>query len=418
MFVVDKSDVLIAVVTNFFRIQIVWRFMRLFFSVEEGKERLEKVGYVLYFLATTLIFLIFQKVQYNFLVNLGGLLLLSSCYYGKWKKRILISILVYGTNMGCDIIAAFLFYDYTVGDSLSQLFSIVTDLLILSCEIIAEKIVKDRGKTNADSLGITLLVVPGISMVMYLSLLFANLENRSLLIIESISILIINFVIIYIYDKISDTYLKMRQQDLRNQQIELYKNQIDIMTQNEKKIRGLRHDLKHHVREIRKMAEEENCHDILAYLEQMHTFVQNPKEYIASGNKEIDAIINYILGQAESDLVEIDVKASIPEDTKIETFAVNVVLGNLLENALEAAKESKEKKVRVRISVDKGVMYLVIVNSYDGVVIEDNGLKSKKAGENHGFGLNNVREMVQSCHGTIRVEYNDRYFRVDTMLYI
>lgn len=74
---------------------------------------------------------------------------------------------------------------------------------------------------------------------------------------------------------------------------------MDVIQQTEKNVRGLRHDLKHHVWKLWALAEEERYLDILGYLNVMETFVENSKEYVISGNKEIDAILKDIIGTVE-----------------------------------------------------------------------------------------------------------------------
>lgn len=65
------------------------------------------------------------------------------------------------------------------------------------------------------------------------------------------------------------------------------------MQQTEKKVQGLRHDIKHHARELSRLAKEERYEDILIYLRGMGEFMENPNEYVVSGNKELDAICNF-----------------------------------------------------------------------------------------------------------------------------
>lgn len=212
---------------------------------------------------------------------------------------------------------------------------------------------------------------------------------------------------------------RLRKQERMHEQMEIYKMQMDVMQQTEKKVRGLRHDMKHHVWKLRALAEEERYLDILRYLSVMETFVENSKEYVISGNKEIDAICNFMLDKGVNKGIEVKAECNIPEETRLPIFEINSILGNLLENAIEAAAESDEKKIQMWMHVTKGVLYITIVNSYNGIV-QKKGTKyiSRKGGEHHGWGLSNVQEMLNRKKGIMRIQHDAENFRVDVLLYL
>lgn len=414
----QADRIAISIFTEIFAVLITRRFMRLFFELKEENVRKEKIAYILFFLADIIVFQIFHSLPLNMIVSIGSFFLISTVYRGGIKKKLLVVVLIYGIGMICDTIAVFLFIDYTAGEAVTQLVGIVTNIFYCICEILTEKIIKKQGKREQELFSGILLLVPIASVVMLYFLAAANIQNRILLDVEGAGILIINILIFFLYYKISDMYYKLRRQDQIEQQIELYQYQMEIMAQTEKKVRGLRHDIKHHIRQIYVLMKEEKYADILQYLDKMNVNLENPKEYVSSGNKDIDAIVNYMLVKAESEGVTADVKVDIPEGLKIETFTINVILGNLLENAIEAARESDEKKLRISIYTQKGLMYISIFNTYTGEVRKKGDKIFSKKGENHGFGLMNVKEMVESRHGTMRIHYDEAMFQVNVMLYV
>ncbi|MBD5089811.1 MAG: GHKL domain-containing protein [Clostridiales bacterium] len=212
---------------------------------------------------------------------------------------------------------------------------------------------------------------------------------------------------------------RLRKQERLHEQMEIYKTQMEVMQQTEKKVRGLRHDMKHHVWKLRALAEEERYLDILAYLNVIEDFMENSKEYVISGNKEIDAICNFLLDKGVNKGIEVKAECNIPEEIQLPIFEINSILGNLLENAIEAAEESDEKKIQMSIHVSKGVLYITIINSYNGI-IEKKGKKyiSRKGGEHHGWGLSNVQEMLSRKKGTMRIQHDEKNFKVDVLLYL
>ncbi len=106
--------------------------------------------------------------------------------------------------------------------------------------------------------------------------------------------------------------------------------------------------MKHHMNEIKLLANQSDMVGIHDYIDQMEMFMHNPKEIVASGNMENDSLLNYMPQKAKEELETVCVKVMLPEDIK-HSFDINVLLGNLLENAIEAAKQTDKKYLGVNI---------------------------------------------------------------------
>lgn len=199
----------------------------------------------------------------------------------------------------------------------------------------------------------------------------------------------------------------------------MYSNQLDVIMQSEEKLRDFRHDLKHHMNELKLLAKQQDNSSIINYPDDMQTFVNNPKEIVSSGNVEIDSVLNYMLQKAKETLEDVTVKVILPEDMK-HSFDLNVIMANLLDNAIEAAEKTEEKRLNVNIRYDKGILKIEIENSYDGELKIENGKlqTSKKNKERHGIGLSNVKNMIEKYNGTIKFTTKENRFLVKVILYV
>ncbi len=198
-----------------------------------------------------------------------------------------------------------------------------------------------------------------------------------------------------------------------------YENQLEIMKESEYKVHALRHDMKHHLQGIYAMAQKEENQDVLRYLEQMQNSLVNPKEYVKTGNQKKDAILNYMLSRAEQQNITIEKHVKVSKKIAIEAYELNIILGNLLENALEAANESFEKYLYLRIVENKGILMLQIKNTHSGkLVTYGDRLLSTKKGEKHGYGLINVKNIVENHNGNMNVSYDEKEFQVEITLYL
>lgn len=74
------------------------------------------------------------------------------------------------------------------------------------------------------------------------------------LVIASTGLILINFFTFYLYNMLSDTLSSQYENETLHQKISGYANQLDIMLQGEEKVKALRHDMKHHMNELKILA--------------------------------------------------------------------------------------------------------------------------------------------------------------------
>lgn len=412
------EDYILATVTNGFRVLVVWQFVRIFF-LPKVEKRKELVGYLLYLIFILSIFFCFQNPLFNILSNWLGLLVLMSMYEGSWRKKGVVGSLIYAVNMMCDVVAAYLFWDYMTGTSISQIFSIFTTLFVFICQIFVTKLVGEQGKTEIKSPHITLIGVPIVSVIMLTFFVEANLNNRILLVVQGCGILFINILLFFVYYEISKGYEEQIQREHIEEQVRMYQNQLELMQISEKKVRSLRHDMRHHFQVLYAMTEKGQSEKVLQFLEEMQVSLENPKQHIATGKEEVDTIINYIWEKAEQLGIVMDCKVQISTSFSIRMYDSSVILGNLLENAIEAAAKTSKPYVSLRLLGEKNMLALHVKNSYDGV-LKRNSSKfiSLKKGSGHGLGLRNVRDLVEQKQGSFRMDYDEKEFRVEVVIYV
>ncbi len=415
-------EIITALSTNLFRTFIIKKFMSLFFpALAENKKR-ENFFYFLFYVVTVGIYLAFHFPLANIAVNILMLYVITQLYEGEQKKKILVAILIYGINMICDVLSVYSFSNYVVGENTVTIVAYVTVLLISICEFIIERfVVKNREKEFTPPYWNVLILIPVISIVILFILLMNNLNNQIILVSVSAGILLINMLIFYLYNALMDICIKLEENVLFERKLESYANQLDVLMQSEEKISALRHDMKHHLNELLIMAKrnEDRNHEITDYIQNMQMFMENKSEYSNSGNKEVDSILNYMLNKAQEVLEEVEYKINIPKEMEVRLFDLNVILGNLLENAIQAASRSKEKKLFLLMRFEKGMLFINVWNTYEGGLIknEKDYLTTKEKAAQHGIGLKNVERVIHSYHGNIAISDTDNIFDVKIMLY-
>lgn len=415
-------DIITALSTNLFRTFIIKKFMYIFFLGLVENKRRENFFYFLFYFVTTGIYLIVHFPPANIVTNVIMIYLITQLYEGEQKKKILVTVLVYGINMVCDSLSIYSFSNYVIGAEYTKIAAYVTILLICICEFIIERVaIKNREMKFTPPYWNILILIPVISIAILFVLLMNNIDNQKILVLVSAGILFINMLIFYLYNALMDIYIKLEENALFERKLESYANQLDVLMQSEEKISALRHDMQHHLNELIIMAKrnEEKNGEIIDYIQNMQMFMENKNEYSSCGNKEVDSILNYMLNKAQEVLKEVEYQISIPKEVDIRLFDLNVILGNLLENAIQAAGSSKDKKLSVLVKFEKGMLFINVRNTFGDKIIKmgNDYLTTKKEAEKHGIGLKNVKRVVNSYHGNIEISDTDNIFDVKIMLY-
>ena len=369
--------------------------MRLFFWTDIEEKKKERACYVLFFILTAGVHLIFCSPGMSVITNIVLIFLITVCYEGALKKKIFVTLLVYGTNMGCDLVAVHLLTDYSITGKVGECAAYITVLLLLICDVISALCLAE------------LLIVE------------QELKNRILLVLFGCCVLAVVLLIFYLYDVLISAYKKLEEQSLMEKQMLIYSHQLDVLMQSEEKVKALRHDMKNHLGELALMAGNQNNEEIRKYIHDMGEYMQNQSELVSCGNKNLDSLLNYLLGQAKKKLNHVEYEVRVPSDLCISAFDLNVILGNLTENAIEAAEQTKDKWMSVDIYYEKGILSMEIKNSFQHeLAVEKNKLLSTKEEKGHGIGLANVRKMVEKYQGFMDVSNTNQIFTVKVMLYL
>lgn len=414
-------NILICWLSNFFRMVLIRRFMQVFFGKEASGKK-ELIVYGLFYVVNTVLYLVFHLPLLNFVCNLAGIFVITRLYTHTFKINSMVTLLVYFINMGCDTLAIVMFVDnYRESVIHNQVFSLITVLLFFICILAAEKIVTSNKMTDVvlPEHSLSLMLVPLISILLFRGLLFdKNSPDNMVFEMETLCLLFINMVVFYLYNEILKAYTYKIDKLVLEQKISMYANQLDTIMKTENKIRGLQHDMKHHIIQLELMAKQNGQSDIEEYLQNMADFMSNPEELVHTGNLDIDSVLNYMISKAKQVLKEVNVKVNIPSDIASH-FNINVIIGNLLENAIEAAVNTENKILDIDIHYKQGVLYLDISNSYSNKVTvkEHRFLTSKEDDHKHGIGLDNVKKMVEEHNGVLQFCYDENMFRVKIMMY-
>ena len=413
-------DIIVCAGSNLFRMYVTYRFIRIFLEETKLSRVKEVTCYLLFWIVNTTLFLRFHLAWVNVICNLIGISLLIRMYTKMWKENIFVTFSIYAVGMACDVFVTLLFVPYKAGNMYNQVYGAIGILLMFVCELIIEKIVSGR-KNRTRTYHLSLICIPLCSILLVTILIYTKSSTYRGITIICTGLFLINFLMLYFYSLFLKLSEEKHEAELLEYQMMAYRNQINLMLESVEKMKMLRHDMKHHLAELGFMVKRKDFSEFQRYLNAMEEFFEKPSEIISSGNVEVDSVLNYMLQKAKEMQLNTTVKIAIPEDMK-HFFDLNIIIGNLLQNAIDAAVETEEKFLGVELSLKSGVLVLEIENSFSPEKIRKdkygNFLTTKKDSESHGIGLKSVKRIVEKYHGDMSINIKETHFCVKLMLYI
>lgn len=267
---------------------------------------------------------------------------------------------------------------------------------------------------------IIIIVIDAIIFALETAIFSQNSNSESIKILSVICMLLVIFLVVYLYDIISISYAKKMEADSIEREKNYYLKQTELLQARDEQLRDFRHDINNHLYVIGSMIGSEN-EEAKKYIENLTEKIITTKMYSNTGNVAIDSVINYELSKAEKQDIKTNLNIVVPSGIQNDVENLVTIFGNLLDNAIEAAdKCTDEKYIDLKVRYKRGAMFIDIKNSYDGVIVKrKNRIVTKKQNKNlHGIGLKSVEAAVNNYNGTMKLDFNEKEFKVSIMLYI
>ncbi len=183
-------------------------------------------------------------------------------------------------------------------------------------------------------------------------------------------------------------------------------------------MRGWRHDYHNHLQAMKAQIAAGQLEEMKQYLSDLEHNLERVDTYVKSGNLMADAILNSKLSLAEQKGIQVNCKAILPETLSIEDVDLCVLLGNLLDNALEACEKIPEQQrfLRIYMVVNKSQLYVSIQNSAkEELDFNEKNYISTKRG-NHGLGMKRVKALADKYEGYLTLANEPGIFAAEVTL--
>ncbi len=234
-----------------------------------------------------------------------------------------------------------------------------------------------------------------------------------------LQLFLILLLIVYVRytDSLRRNKLSMLQQVSSNYQLDT----LRLRLKNDEELRTLRHDMKNHMLLLEHyLVDEKNPDAAQAYIESLLSEIDRTKSTVETGLALLDGLFAQKTDSAHAKGIETSVDFDGRSLSMMEDIDICALFGNLWDNAIEASIKVEppgNRKISIQGRRNKNQYFISMTNRYSGKLSFMEGLPvtSKRNKDNHGYGLRNVRRIVEKYHGVLTLDTEDNLFTICIM---
>lgn len=218
---------------------------------------------------------------------------------------------------------------------------------------------------------------------------------------------------------------KQRSEEYAETIEEYYRQQLYYMENLEKvifKLKSERHDFNHRLGVIYGLVEQREFDKLADYTQKLVKNSEGFQNIVNIPYSMIRAILNYKLSAAREEGIKVSLNIDIPPGLELNEFDITIILGNLLDNALKACRElsGEERYIELDLGYKPDYLVVKVKNPMVGKVdLEKKRIRVGSSQEGkHGFGLNNIENLVKKHDGFMKIEQKNNSFKVNIALLV
>ncbi len=346
-------------------------------------------------------------------------------YILSWSAAYSMLLMVISSNIGNIVFAVMGSVDYN-SQSESQIpfySSIVTLILIFAICIIFH----NKSRTFSDYIhtlsfkdsiiiflvSITDFMLSGISMLFFNHSI--NLLGRRLMVLAIFIMIIMSIVIVILYFRLRRYNEVLKQNDIINRELlELEKTHYLELRDKNMDLREFRHDYNQHIIALQALSESRDYEALYNYISTLNK-KHEQIHYISTNNVVADAIINYHYA-TKNENTEFTVDGKFSSELFITESDLCIILSNLVKNAIEAVDRLPEEsphKIHINLFSNNETIHIKVYNSSLEPVSSGTSKNDKL---NHGFGLKNIKSVVERYNGSVDFSYDKGYYAANVQI--
>lgn len=410
----------------------------LFFSITLGYEKNKKppifIIYFIYFLTMGIVNFFFSTPIKNFVTFLLGLLIISNFYNSNLFSKVVYSITLTIFLSFTEIILGSVFtmitgnkMDTILNDKNMLLFihtltNFIPFIFLKIYTITNKKKNYEINSTVPKDVLIQLFIIPIISIIVqFIVIVTIKNDLYFLSVIITISTIFINVAFFNLVEKINQMAEQKIDSNALNNQIEYYNALYENVNNERNETLELKHNVKNSFISIKTLLLENEIDKALIELDNELDYKFYINE-VFSNMPIIDAILNYKNKIAKDNNIKLNTKVLITKDVKLNDCDLVNILGNGLDNAIEACVKNKDedkKYINCYIQQKYNSIYINISNPYeDDIIMKDNLPLSSKRDNKHGIGLKTIEKIANENDYIMNINTQNNIFELEIIIFM
>lgn len=428
---------IVILLNNVVGIFIAIRFLNYLLEKKSNKPINFKLSLCGVIVIATVINIALETLGINLLIGFILYFLIGLIYYkGKVHVKLIASIFLLVFSLVTELVTAIII-GAVLGDQIQNarenlmflfLGTVVSKILMM---LVIEFIIRfKRRKASQVSLSSWMFIIsiPIISIVLAISSVYEPVVSGTVsgnAILSCVAILYIDLIAFYLFDNIVVQVDENNQYKFREQQLLYQKDQYENVIAGYNQIKRVRHDMIGHFITVKGYLVGNKTHEAVEYLGKLSDELNIETKGILSRNVAVDAIINNRKTKANALGIQFDHEIMIPEQLHIDDMDICIIIGNALNNAIEACERITDincmQLIRMRMKYKKGSVLLDIKNTYNPDTIKSKNKKyiSSKIGRAKGAigtGMGNIMQTVEKYGGICQSDCNNEYFKLQIVI--
>lgn len=310
-------------------------------------------------------------------------------------------------------------YDFIVGNIISKILMYILVYALKCCRKSGSEMhISIKYRTG-------LFFIPVVTIyVIYKTFLLTYGSRRNVFfLLITVFMILINYIAFVVYDKLGILMETEKKNLLYEQQIALCNKQATERENAYQETKRVRHDINGYLLDLRASVQSGELEEAVKKIDALlwHNSMYH-NEVSRSGNIVIDSLINYKYSVACGEGICMKCVVRVPSRLPFDGADLCIILGNLLDNAIEAAVSLPDGQRHMALTIVwvKESLSIAVQNFYGGKIRRSATgqlLTNKKDGLNHGIGLTSVQRSVDKYGGELLTDYGNGLFKATVLLY-
>lgn len=339
-------------------------------------------------------------------------------FHSKFLGTIVIFISYYAVLFTADLITTSLtasIADSTINELFSEfspgrILAALTSKSILSIICITFYRIKSKRTSKNTVSNIIFSLISILLLLISVSVYFGYSKNDNEQTKLTLAIFFIVILLLIVVIFIGITYFidsKQKQQDyeLAQKQTQMLEHYLKEQDNTFALWRKSIHDYKNTVLAMESMLKNGESDKLTEFLEKEHTAFMHRAEYIHTGNSIVDTVINTKYVVAKEKGIDYIVNAVMPEKCSMNDIHLAAILGNLIDNAIEASEKEEEPFIEIEIATKQSFLIIKITNKCTSPSVTGATTKDDKVF--HGIGLKSVKQIIDQYDGNFDLTFED-----------